>query len=189
MHGDVTVLNAGTLPLGRFEGRTADQETTLKDIVTRSCRRRIRTGPRSLSGAGTLEVLVALSLLSIVLVGLVGLFMVSLSSGATSDASSIATNLARARLEQVRSLPRPAMIAENGTRSEQVMPWGQRRTFTIETSVDGSSPPFLDILVTVSWQTAYAASCRADHSAAPCRGTVVTQKRALETRVWDAEAP
>jgi Tfp pilus assembly protein PilV len=136
-----------------------------------------------------LEVLVALSLLSIVLVGLVGLFMVSLSSSATSDASSIATNLARARLERVRSLPRPAMIVENGTRSEQVMPWGQRRTFTIETSVDESSPPFLDILVTVSWQTAYAPSCRADRSAAPCRGTVVTQSRALETRVWDPEAP
>ena len=131
----------------------------------------------------------ALSLFNIVLLSLTGLLMVSLSSGATSDASSIATNLARARLEEVRSLSRSAMIAEDGTRSEHVMPSGQRRTFTIETSVDGSKPPFLDIRVTVGWQSVYGMSCAPDRAGAACPGTVVMRKRALETRVWDPEAP
>lgn len=155
----------------------------------RSSWRRPKGGSRPRDGFGTLEVLVALSLFSIVLLGLAGLFMVSLSSGAASDAASIATNLARARLEQLRSLPRPAMMAESGTRWEQTMPAGQRRTFTIETAVDASKPPYLDILVTVSWQIVYGASCGPGRSAAACPGTVATQKRALRTRVWDAEAP
>ena len=137
----------------------------------------------SICGFGTVEVLVALSLWSFVLLSLTGLFMVALSAGTVAETSSVATNLARARLEEVRSMPPEAMAEVDGTTSEQQVPPGRGRPYTVHTSVDTSHPGFLDVTVTVTWQVAYGSACASGAQGATCVGKSVTQRRTLQTRL------
>lgn len=147
-----------------------------------STRAMVRGGsPRH--GFGTVETLIALSLFSVVLLSLGGLFMLAIASGTAAETASIATNLARARLEQLRALPASALARENDAASAEQVPSGRGRPYTIRTLIDGSDPAFLDITVTVSWQVAYGSACASGASKAGCAGRQVTQSRTLQTRV------
>jgi len=143
----------------------------------------MRRGIASLGGFGTIEILVALSLFSIVLVSLVGLVMLVIGSGASSESASIATNVARAHLEQLRTLS-PAMItAENDTTSVEQVPAGRGRPYTVHITVNDSDPQFVDITVSVSWQAGSGSVCAGPPGGTSCAGRLFTQSRTLETRV------
>ena len=143
----------------------------------------------SRDGFGTIEILIALSLFSVVLLSLGGLFMLAVASGTAAESASVATNLARARLEQLRALPPSAVARENDVTSVQQVPPGRGRPYTIRTLVDGSDPAFLDVAVSVSWQMSYGSACASGASEAGCAGRRVTQSRTLRTRVLQAHEP
>lgn len=132
-------------------------------------------------GTGTIEVLVVFSLFGLALVGIVGLHMVAVSTGTAAETSSIATNLARARLEEVLSL-RPAQILEqNDTQLVEQVPPGQGPAYAVRTTVDASNPARLDIIVTVTWQVAFAGCAGGLEQG--CAGRPVTFTRTLQTRI------
>jgi Tfp pilus assembly protein PilV len=133
------------------------------------------------SGLGTIEVVVALSLFGLALVGLFTLHMVALSGGTIAETSSVATNLARARLEALLTLPPAEVVAQNGTETQQVPP-GRGRAYQVRTTVDSSDPDRLDITVTVTWQVATVSGC-AGEPGAGCTGSTTTRTRMLQTRL------
>jgi Tfp pilus assembly protein PilV len=133
-------------------------------------------------GMTTIESVVALSLLAIVMIGTIGLHMLATSVGAAAESSSIATNLARARMEELLAMSPSQIADQDGTRQVEQVPPDGGRSYTIVTSVNGSDRRYLDITVAVSWQNAYNPNC-AEHSAAACRGSTVTYTRTLQTRL------
>ena len=132
-------------------------------------------------GIGTIEILVVFSLFAITLMGIVGLHTIAISTGTAAETSSIATNLARARLEELLSLPPARIIEQAGTQVARVPP-GQGRAYTIQTAVDTSNPARLDIAVTVSSEVVFGPACAGGPTGA-CAGHPVTVKRTLETRI------
>jgi Tfp pilus assembly protein PilV len=140
-------------------------------------------------GLGTLEILVALTLFSVAMLGVGGMFMLSLSSGAAAETASIAMNLARARLETLRTIPAAMLLAENDSTSIAQVPPGQGRSYTIHTTVRRTVAGFLDITVAASWQVAYGGGCASGNASANCSGRLVMQTRTLETRVRGPDAP
>lgn len=135
------------------------------------------------SGFGTLEVLVSLWLFSIVLVAITGLMVGSISTGATAEASSIASNLARQRLEEASAVVTqsgmPPVASPPGT---VVSPGG--RPYTVTTIFADLGNNVVNILVTVSYQVSYGSSCVADATGhASCTGNTRTYERTLQTRV------
>ena len=137
---------------------------------------------RSQSGIGTIEVVVALALFGFALVSLFGLHMVALSGGAIAEASSVATNLARARLEALLALPPTEMIAQNGTETLQQVPPDRGRAYRVQTTVLSTDPTRLDIAVTVTWQVATGSVCMGGPGAG-CTGSTTTHTRTLQTRL------
>ncbi len=133
------------------------------------------------SGFGTIEVLVALSLFGFVLVAIIGLLIGSMSAGATAESSSIASNLARQRLEEVSK-----DIAERGTLSSYpstMTVGGRTYTFTMPPPTTTLTSPgnyVCNIQVTVDYQVAYGSACASDGA---CTGNVRTYSRTLESRV------
>ena len=108
--------------------------------------------------------------------------MLTISAGAIAETSSIATTLARARLEAVRSFPPAEILAQNGAETIQQVPPGRGRAYRVQTTVDASDPARLDIIVTVTWQVARGSSC-ANGPGAGCTGKTVTYTRTLQTRI------
>jgi type II secretory pathway pseudopilin PulG len=133
-------------------------------------------------GTGTVEILVVFSLFGLALVGIVGLHMVAVSTGTAAETSSIATNLARARLEALLSLSPAQILEQTNTQAVEQVPPGQGRTYTVRTTVDASDPARLDIMVTVTWSVAFGAAC-AGGPEGNCAGNPVTFTRTLQTRI------
>ncbi|HEX2681145.1 MAG TPA: hypothetical protein VHQ03_07615 [Candidatus Dormibacteraeota bacterium] len=136
----------------------------------------------------TIEGVIVLSLLAIVLLGLTGLHTLAVSTGTAAETSSIATNLARARLEQLLALPPAEIIQQNNTQTQEQVPAGEGPTYTIGTVVDTSDPTRLDIAVTVTWQVTYNAACAAQARGAACPGSTATYTRTLRTRIYRPDA-
>jgi len=134
------------------------------------------------AGATTIEIVIAISLLGFFLVALAGLHMVVLVAGTIADASSIATNLARARVEELLSLPRAQVIGQGNTQALLQVPAGRGRTFTVHTAVDASNAAFLDITVAVTWQVLYGSGCSGQPGVG-CPGRTLTYSRMLQTRI------
>lgn len=135
------------------------------------------------SGFGTLEVLVSLWLFSLVLVAITGLMVGSISTGATAEASSIASNLARQRLEEASAIVTqsgmPPVASPEGT---VVSPGG--RPYTVTTTFADLGNNIVNILVTVSYQVSYGSACAADATGhESCTGNRRTYERTLQTRV------
>ncbi len=130
----------------------------------------------------TIEIVVAVSLFGFVLVGLAGLHMVAISAGKTAETSSIAANLARARMEELLALPPARVVAQHNAEAVQQV-GGQGRIFTVHTTVDASDPAHLDLTVTVTWQVAHSGACARAGSDATCTGNVATHTRTLQTRI------
>jgi Tfp pilus assembly protein PilV len=133
-------------------------------------------------GIGTIEVLVVFSLFGFALVGIVGLHMVAVSAGTAAETSSIATNLARAHLEELLSLPPAQILEQNDTQVVEQLPTSQGRTYTVHVTVVASDPARLDIMVTVTWHVAFGAAC-AGRREGGCAGSPVTFTRTLQTRI------
>jgi Tfp pilus assembly protein PilV len=133
-------------------------------------------------GIGTIEVLVVFSLFGLTLMGIVGLHTIAISTGTAAETSSIATNLARARLEELLALPPARILEQAGTQVVAQVPPGQGRAYTIQTAVDASNPARLDIAVTVTWHVAFGAAC-AGGPTGGCAGRPVTLTRTLQTRI------
>ncbi len=109
-----------------------------------------------------------LSLLGLVLLGVTGLHMLAISTGTAAETSSVATNLARARLEELLGLPPSQIIQLNNTEVLERVSAGQERIYTVHTMVDAPDPVRLDITVTVTWQVAFNAVCVPGESGATC---------------------
>jgi Tfp pilus assembly protein PilV len=137
---------------------------------------------RRTAGFTTIEMVTVLALFGFVLVSLVGLHLLALSAGTAAETSSIAANLARARMEELLSLPPDRLSAENGGDVRHVIPPGQGRIYTVHTSVTAPDPARLDLTVTVTWQLSYAAAC-ASSPGNGCAGSQVTYSRSFQTRV------
>jgi len=143
--------------------------------------------PHSERGITTIEGVIVLSLLGFVLLGLTGLHILAISTGTAAETSSIATNLARARLEEILALPPAEIIQQNDTQSLEQVPAGAGRTYTIRTAVDETDSNRLDIAVTVTWQVTYNAACVARARDAACTGSTATYTRTLRTRIYHPE--
>ncbi|MGQ0549617.1 MAG: type IV pilus modification PilV family protein [Armatimonadota bacterium] len=136
------------------------------------------------SGFTTLEVLVALSLFSYVLVAIIGLLIGSVSTGATAEASSIASNLARQRLEELSGV-----VAQSGIPAPAPTPMGIAvpaggRTYTVATTLSDLGNNVVNVQVTVSYQVTYASACVATAAGGEsCTGNTRTYDRVLQTRV------
>jgi Tfp pilus assembly protein PilV len=140
-------------------------------------------------GFSTLETLIALSLFSVVLLAQGGLFMLAITSGTAAESASIATNLARARLEQLRALPASELAGQDGVNSVEQVPPGRGRSYTIRTAVTPDDTEFLDLTVTVTWQVVFGSACAAGGPGPECRGSLVTRTRTLQTRIHREDVP
>lgn len=135
-------------------------------------------------GTTTLECMIVLSLLAIVFSGVTGLHLVAMTAASQAEASSIATNLARARLEQVLALPPDQIAAQDNTEESEVAAAGAARRYTVHTTVDGRDPARLDVTVTVTWPARYDASCPTPSTGSRCATGGATFSRTLQTRVY-----
>lgn len=133
-------------------------------------------------GLTTIEMVIVLALFGFVLVSVVGLHLVALSAGTAAQTSSIAANLARARMEELLSLPPDALKAENNTERRRQIPSGTGRIYEVHTAIVSPDPTRLDLTVMVTWQLAYGAACAAGSSDG-CTGTPVMYTRTLQTRI------
>ncbi len=133
-------------------------------------------------GLTTIEMVIVMAIFGFVLVSLVGLHLVALSAGSAAQTSSIAANLARARMEELLTLPADALETENNAEVRRQVPPGTGRVYYVHTTIVAPDPARLDLTVTVTWQVAYGAPCTAGPDAA-CAGTPVTYSRTLHTRV------
>lgn len=132
-------------------------------------------------GLTTIEMVIVLSLFAFVLVSLIGLHLVALSAGTTAETSSIAVNLARARMEELLALPPGSLTEQNDTETRLEVPPGGR-AYLVHTRVLAPDPAWLDLTVTVTWQVPFGAACAARLSG-DCAGSIVTYSRTLQTRV------
>ncbi len=128
-------------------------------------------------GTQTLEVVIALSLLAISLVGLTGLLVGTISAGAVAETSSVASNLARQRIDELLSQPAIPPGPWTDTRTVQVPPVA--RPFQIDTAATAPVSKLMDITVTVTWQVAFGSAC----AGPSCVGNVRTYTRTVKTKV------
>lgn len=135
------------------------------------------------SGFTTIEMVIVLALFGFVLVSLVGLHFVALSAGTAAETSSLAANLARARMEELLSLPPEDLKSQNGATVRRQIPSSGGRTYAVRTTVTAPDPARLDLVVTVIWQLAVGATCAGGGSGGGCTGGHATYSRTLETRV------
>lgn len=132
-------------------------------------------------GLTTIELVIVVSLFAFVLISLVGLHLVALSAGTTAETSSIAVNLARARMEELLALPPETLTEQNGSEKRvEVSPGG--RAYLVHTGVVAPDPAWLDLTVTATWQLPFGAAC-AGGLRGDCAGSIVTHTRTLQTRV------
>ncbi len=135
---------------------------------------------RTSAGFGTIEVIVAVALFSFVLISITGLLIGSMSAGATAEGFSIASNLARERLDQVAN-----DVAQRGA------PSSYPSTVTVGGRAYTLSPPTLtdlgnnltNVAVQVDFQVAFGSACAEGPSGQTCAGNVRTYSRTVETRV------
>jgi Tfp pilus assembly protein PilV len=139
-------------------------------------------------GITTIESVIVLSLLGAVLLGVTGLHILAVSTGAAAETSSIATNLARARMEELLALPPAEIRQQDGTEALQQVPPGQGRTYAIRTTVDARDPTRLDITVTVTWQVTFNSTCASRARGADCTASTATYTRTLQTRVYSPDS-
>ena len=127
------------------------------------------------SGLQTLEVMIALSLLSITLLGMTGLLVGTISAGAVAETSSVASNLARQRIESIRSTA--PIVPGTYTQSILVPPFA--RPFDIVSVVNAPVGRAADVTVTVTWQVAFGSACANGN----CAGNVRAYTRTIQTKV------
>ncbi len=147
------------------------------------------TKPQTASGLTTIELVIVLALFGFVLVGLTGLHLVAISAGTAAETSSIAANLARARMEELLAFPADKLKEQNNTDVQRRVPAGQGRTYTVHTAVEAPDPARLDLTVTVTWQIAYGTACAPTGASSQCAGSQVTYARTLHTRVQAPPPP
>jgi len=129
------------------------------------------------SGTQTLEVMIALSLLSITLLGLTGLLVGTISAGAVAETSSVASNLARQRIDELRS--NSSIAPGPWTTSTVVTVPPVARPFTITTVAATPVGAVMDVTVTATWQVAFGSAC----ANGSCVGNVRTFTRTMQTKV------
>ena len=135
---------------------------------------------RGSSGLTTIEMVIVMSLFGVVLVSLGGLHLVALSAGTSAETSSIAANLARARMEELLALPPEKLKEQNDSERRLQVPPVTGRVYHVYATVVAPDPARRDITVTVTWQLGAAAAC----AGSDCAGTQVTRARTLQTRVY-----
>lgn len=144
---------------------------------------------RQETGFGTLEILVALSLFAFVLVAIIGLLIGSISTGATAEASSIASNLARQRLEEMSAVLGQTGNPVLGDADARFTIPVAGRPYTVITALADLGNNITDVSVRVSYQVSYGSACAGPASGYPasggasCSGNVRTYERMLQTRV------
>lgn len=142
---------------------------------------------RSERGMATIESVVALSLLAIVLIGTIGLHLLATSVGAAAQSSTVATNLARARMEELLAMTPSVIIGQDGTQQVEQVPADGGRKYTILTSVNTTDRDYLELIVSVAWQSTYGSGCTSVKSSGDCRGSAATYTRTLQTRIYRSD--
>ena len=145
--------------------------------LVRSMKKRQRA-----SGFTTIEMVIVIALFGMVLVSLVGLHLVALSAGTAAETSTIAANLARARMEELLALPPDQLMDQNNAETRRQVPADGGRAYTVHSKVEALDPARLDLTVIVTWQLAHAGACAAGPHG-NCAGNPVTYSRTLQTRV------
>src|SRR2546425_13109757 len=107
---------------------------------------------RRASGLTTIEMVIVLALFAIVLVSLTALHLLALSAGTAAETSSIAANLARARMEELLALPAERLKEQHEREVRRQVPTGRGRTYTVRTTVVAPDPARLDLAVMGTWQ-------------------------------------
>ncbi len=134
---------------------------------------------RTSAGFGTIEIIIAVSLFSFVLISIIGLLVGSMSAGTAAEGFSIASNLARERLDQVTN-----DIAERGVPSyypSTASVGGHTYTFTTTQTDLGNN--LTNVAVQVDFQVAFGSACAEGPSGQTCAGNVRTYSRTVQTRV------
>ena len=130
-----------------------------------------------------LEILVALSLFAFILVAITGLLMGSISTGATAEASSIASNLARERLEEMSGIVAQTGNPPSAPRDMQISVPANGRPYTVVTTLSDQGNNVTNIAVTVSYRVSYGSACAGSVTGGSCTGNVRTYARTLQTQV------
>ncbi len=127
------------------------------------------------SGVGTLEVMVALSLYGLVLVGLTGLLVGSISAGTVAETSSVASHLARQRLDELCGMT--VIVGGTPTAVIEAPPGG--RDYTVQTVVSPPAGNVMNVSATVTWQVAFGSAC----AGRSCAGNMRTLTRRIQAQV------
>ncbi len=145
-------------------------------------------GRRWTLGLTTIEMMIVLSLFGFVLVSLVGLHLVALSAGTIAETSTIAANLARARMEELLAFPPERLKEQDNSEARFQVPRGVGRVYLVHAAVAAPDPAWLDLTVTVTWQLALGVAC-VQGPGGNCAGRPVTHTRTLQTRVQAPAQP
>ncbi len=127
-------------------------------------------------GFGTIEVLIAISVFAVVLVALTGLMVGSISAGSTAEAFSVASNLARQRVDQLADDIR--RTGTTGSYPSSIVVGG--RTYTFSLTPTDLANNIVNLLLTVSYQVSYGSACSGGTQS--CTANVRTYTRSMETR-------
>lgn len=159
-------------------GTSSDQLrlcTAVKKCLTERMGKIARRGyPISERGFSLVEAVVALTLFAITLLNASGLILIAMGAAGIAQDSSIATNLARERLDTILQAPASLPLLD-GTSSTAQVPAGRGPTFTILSCADTTNATFTHVRVRVSWGEAM-------------KGSTPRYSRQLETQVAAANS-
>ena len=104
---------------------------------------------QSKKGFSLLELLIALVILAVGLLGVAGMQVTSISGNAFSNNVTIATGLAQSRIEELKKLPNSDAALSVGDHDEGLLPG--TAIFSRSTNVNDLSPEVKQVTVTVRW--------------------------------------
>jgi len=121
--------------------------------MRRSLRKTLSTtmirAAQSKKGFSLLELLIALVILAVGLLGVAGMQVTSISGNAFSNNVTIATGLAQSRIEELKKLPNSDAALSAGDHDEGLLPG--TAIFSRSTNVNDLSPEVKQVTVTVRW--------------------------------------
>ena len=104
---------------------------------------------RSKKGFSLLELLIALLILSVGLLGAAEMQVTSISGNAFSNKLTVATGLAQSKIEELKKLPNSDAALSAGDHDEGLLPG--TAIFSRSTNVNDLSPEVKQVTVTVRW--------------------------------------
>jgi prepilin-type N-terminal cleavage/methylation domain-containing protein len=108
-------------------------------------------GLQSQRGFSLVEILTAMSIFGITVIGLAGMGNLALASNVSSGRTTSATTLAQARMEYVKGLEFSSIDAAAATEDYGSMPGAKLFRRVTSVATDASNPDVKTVVVTVFW--------------------------------------